>query len=159
MKAIHRWRSAVPLWQTERDFSADEFAVAAARHFCTSRLNRFVGNAVPADARVAGLISDAELVVSELVTNAVRAGSSRISVRLTVDDDGLQVAVRDDAPGRPNPRAATVHDRDGRGLSIVEALSSAWGVTEAAPHKSVWARLTLPVAPADLAVAAGHRQR
>jgi anti-sigma regulatory factor (Ser/Thr protein kinase) len=145
----------VPLWQSERDFAGDQSAAAAARRFCTTRLSRLFGRDADTDDR----IGTAELVVSELVTNAVRAGSTRISVRLTVDDAYLNVSVRDDAAGRPRPRLAAPDERDGRGLMIVEALSDSWGVTPVPPisavppRKSVWARFSLPVALTEAAFA------
>ncbi len=65
----------MPLWQTERDFSADEFAVAAARHFCISRLTRLLSDGSTGSPVIgpplAGLVGDAELVVSELISQEV----------------------------------------------------------------------------------------
>jgi anti-sigma regulatory factor (Ser/Thr protein kinase) len=129
----------VPLWQTERDFPGDDTAVGLARTFCTDRLRRLMGP----DEAALDLISTSELVVSELVTNAVRAASSQISVRLTVDDYNLVVAVRDNAAGRPEPRHASPSDVDGRGLAIISAVSNAWGVSGEQSAKTVWAEFCL----------------
>jgi anti-sigma regulatory factor (Ser/Thr protein kinase) len=145
----------MPVWQTESDFSGDETTVGRARAFCTERLQRLMG---PGDAAI-DLISTSELVVSELVTNAVRAQSSRISVRLTVDDYNLVIAVRDDGTGQPAPRTAAPTDTNGRGLALVSALSNAWGFSgpeadaSKPPAKTVWAQFCLTPKLLELAFA------
>jgi len=90
------------------------------------------------------LIDDAVLCVSELVTNAVHAGCSDVTLELRVEDHSVRVAVVDDAPGRPTPRAAAPGDRNGRGLRLIEAVSRRWGVDPAGPRKAVWAEFALP---------------
>jgi len=147
----------MPVWQTESDFSGDETAAGRARAFCTDRLQQRLG---PGDAAV-DLIATSELVVSELVTNAVRAQSSRISVRLTIDDYNLVIAVRDNGSGQPAPRNAAPTDTNGRGLALVSALSNAWGYsgpdtdTDASkpPAKTVWAQFCLTPRLLELAFA------
>jgi len=82
--------------------------------------------------------------MSELVTNAVHAGCSNVTLELRVEDDAVRVAVVDDAPGRPTRRAAAPGDRNGRGLRLIEAVSRRWGVDAVAMGKSVWAEFALP---------------
>lgn len=93
----------------------------------------------------AGLIQDALLLVSELVSNAVQHGQPEIVLRIRRRPPGIGVSVQDRGPGqvvRPSgqldPRATR-----GRGLRIVEAVSSAWGVEPAVPPpgKIVWFEL------------------
>ena len=112
-----------------------------------SRARRFVADSMrselsgPAAERSVDL---AVVVVSELVTNAVRAGCAAIAVSLQLHRDHLRVAVFDDAPGRPKQQPAGPNDVRGRGLSIVRAVSRAWGLQVAAAGKRIWAEIALP---------------
>ncbi|MDQ1680643.1 MAG: hypothetical protein QOI42_1502 [Frankiaceae bacterium] len=95
-------------------------------------------------------LSDATLVLSELVSNAVRHGGPIEGNGLVVnwhveDDDGvIVIAVTDGAAERdPAPRDAPAGADSGRGLAIVARLASAWGVRRSPQHKTVWARVPL----------------
>ena len=104
-----------------------------------------------AEARVlardwaSGLDEDAifalELVVSELVTNAIRHGAGPITLILSGAPDGIRVGVDDRGAGRPTPRVASVRAPGGRGLRLVDRLSSDWGVDahSEGEGKTVWA--------------------
>lgn len=88
------------------------------------------------------IVADAELLVSEIVTNAVRHGAGEITLRMRVDPPGIGVEVTDKSDRLPDlPSTPPTGDQgSGRGLLIVDALSSDWGVT---PHqlqagKTVW---------------------
>ncbi|HEV7204138.1 MAG TPA: ATP-binding protein [Jatrophihabitans sp.] len=87
---------------------------------------------------------DVQLVVSELVTNSLDAGSSSLDVTIAVDDTHVRVGLTDDAPGEPTPKQAEPSDAHGRGLAIVAALAADWGVRRGARGKEVWATLALP---------------
>lgn len=78
------------------------------------------------------------LLVSELVTNAViHAGSSaEIAVRLT--DKAVRVSVADRNNGLPTLKDADAEDTSGRGVSLVDTLASAWGVERLPVGKSIW---------------------
>jgi anti-sigma regulatory factor (Ser/Thr protein kinase) len=89
------------------------------------------------------LLDDAALVVSELTTNAMRTGGRSVTLGLTVDPGHLRVAVTDHVPGRPNVHFPGPEDVRGRGLQVVAALASQWGVTELNEGKEVWAELSL----------------
>ncbi|MFL6157032.1 MAG: ATP-binding protein [Marmoricola sp.] len=82
---------------------------------------------------------DIVLVVSELVTNAVRAGAAHIDVDLRSDSRRIDLRVVDDAPGWPTPRTAAHDDLDGRGLAIVDELAHRWTTSPGNPGKSVTA--------------------
>jgi anti-sigma regulatory factor (Ser/Thr protein kinase) len=82
---------------------------------------------------------DVVLVVSELVTNSVRAGAGHIDVDLRADARRIDLRVADDAPGWPTPRNATLDDLDGRGLAIVDELAHRWTTSPGNPGKSVTA--------------------
>jgi signal transduction histidine kinase len=87
------------------------------------------------------VIADAELIVSELITNAIDAHCGNAQLTLTVDDDTVRIEVEDDATGLPHLRKARPTDRRGRGLAIVAALSSRWGYDKLSGGKRVWAEL------------------
>lgn len=124
---------------TEQRFAGESASPAAARGFATSVLNELLPAPI---ART--LCDDIELVVSELVTNAVRAGSPAIHVAVAHENNRIVVRVRDEAPGWPEQRDAGVSDPTGRGLALVSAICAAWGVRLAANGKIVWAELAVP---------------
>jgi anti-sigma regulatory factor (Ser/Thr protein kinase) len=100
-------------------------------------------------SRSGDVVGDAALVASELVTNAVNAGATEVTVHVAAHHRVVEVVVDDDADAMPHPRPTSTSDVDGRGLPVVSALSADWGVERARgdlAHKSVWA--TLPVTPA-----------
>ena len=84
---------------------------------------------------------DALLVVEEMVANAV--DHARTPFRLTVQHVGaaLCVTVRDGAPGPVHVRPLSTVASRGRGMQMVEALSSRWGWNRTAAGKAVWAVL------------------
>ncbi|MFD6435321.1 ATP-binding protein [Streptomyces venezuelae] len=93
-------------------------------------------------------VNDVELIVSELVTNAVRHGSAPDAfLCLIVDTDDLRtrMEVHDRSQHHPHMGSATAQDEDGRGLAIVDALCPGnWGVTDTAQGKAVWAVVKAP---------------
>jgi CheY-like chemotaxis protein/anti-sigma regulatory factor (Ser/Thr protein kinase) len=93
------------------------------------------------------VVDTAELVVSELVTNAISHGRSRCELRLGLSGSALRVEVTDHGGGTPDPLVASDVDEHGRGLLLVSAVATAWGV-EAVPGdgKLVWAQIALPPA-------------
>ncbi|MET8167555.1 SpoIIE family protein phosphatase [Streptomyces sp. NPDC005329] len=94
------------------------------------------------------LADAAELMVSELVTNAVRhSRRSPVALRL-VRGDTLLCEVEDDDHELPTLLNAGPGDEAGRGLRVVSALAREWGASRTAAGKSVWFELTLPRRPA-----------
>ncbi|OIK23059.1 histidine kinase [Streptomyces malaysiense] len=83
----------------------------------------------------------AELILSELITNAVRYGSPPIRVRL-LHDRGLICEVADGSSTAPHPRRAAATDEGGRGLFLVAQLASRWGTRYTARGKVIWAELS-----------------
>ena len=124
----------------ERDFDGGTTAPADARHFARTALADLLG-----DAATGVLGEDVELIVSELVTNSVRAHSPFVRVVLSVVGATLLVSVADEAAGWPEQREAGAHDTGGRGLPLVSAISSSWGVRMLETGKTVWAELDVPV--------------
>lgn len=91
------------------------------------------------------LAGTATLIVSELVTNAVLYGYGTAALQLRRDADGLVVEVSDRSAALPARRAPHDESEIGRGLHIIEAVCSGWGVRPAAAGgKVVWCRLVWP---------------
>jgi anti-sigma regulatory factor (Ser/Thr protein kinase) len=101
------------------------------------------------------LIDPVELVVSEIVTNAIRASAGYgvtgqategvlpvVRLWLSIEENGVLVLVWDASSSRPEQRAPQPDADSGRGLLLVGMLSEAWGSFEIAsqPGKVVWAR-------------------
>ena len=90
---------------------------------------------------------DLALVVSELVTNAVAHGQGAISMTVRMNGEGVFGEVVDEGGGfEREVRERGPEDLSGRGLHIVDALSSRWGVHEGTTH--VWFELARPEASA-----------
>ncbi|MEU5520455.1 SpoIIE family protein phosphatase [Streptomyces sp. NPDC093250] len=85
----------------------------------------------------------AELVVSELVTNAIRYGLPPIRLRLIHDDSTLICEVSDASHTAPHLRRAKTWDEGGRGLLLVAQLTQRWGSRHTAEGKTIWAELAL----------------
>jgi serine phosphatase RsbU (regulator of sigma subunit)/anti-sigma regulatory factor (Ser/Thr protein kinase) len=82
------------------------------------------------------------LLVSELVTNAVRFAAGPVTVRLTRAGNRLLCEVGDTGNGRPRLRRGDLLDDGGRGLSIVHRLTTRWGVRWTDTGKVVWAEVS-----------------
>ncbi|MFJ7196582.1 MULTISPECIES: ATP-binding protein [unclassified Streptomyces] len=84
----------------------------------------------------------AELLLSELVTNALIHTGHGAVVTASVAPAGLRVEVRDFVSGLPLPYVPDADDgTHGRGLFLVRSLADAWGVDAHAPGKVVWFEL------------------
>ncbi|MGW1668668.1 SpoIIE family protein phosphatase [Streptomyces sp. NPDC002324] len=122
------------------DLEAEPAAVARARAHVTRQLG---------DWGLAELEFTAELVVSELVTNAIRYGRPPIRLRL-IRDRTLLCEVSDSGGTTPHLRRARVFDEGGRGLLLVAQLAEHWGTRRVRRGKTVWAELndsaTVPLA-------------
>ena len=92
---------------------------------------------------LADLIPTAELLVSELVTNAVRYAQGKIGLRLVLEG-GLVCEVLDESAALPRLRHPDDSDERGRGLQVVSQLAQRWGARRAASGKVVWCELPLP---------------
>ncbi|RAJ33170.1 serine phosphatase RsbU (regulator of sigma subunit) [Kitasatospora sp. SolWspMP-SS2h] len=112
---------------------ADPAAVARVRAAVTRRL---------ADWGLADQAFAAELVLSELITNAIRYAAPPIRVRL-LRDRALICEVRDGSATSPHLRYATDTDEGGRGLFLVAQLAERWGTRYPASGKVIWAELPL----------------
>ncbi len=87
------------------------------------------------------IVDDLTLVVSEMVTNAVRYAAPPVVIEMQADPDAVLVAVEDGSPERPRARAAGPDAEGGRGLMLVDLLAAEHGVRPGPPGKTVWALL------------------
>ncbi|MGW0548342.1 SpoIIE family protein phosphatase [Streptomyces altiplanensis] len=86
------------------------------------------------------LSDSVELLVSEVVTNAVRYAERPVTLRL-LRTDVLRCEVGDDSPQLPRQRRARETDEGGRGLFLVNRLARRWGATRLSSGKVVWFEL------------------
>jgi anti-sigma regulatory factor (Ser/Thr protein kinase) len=111
---------------------------------------RYVG-AQLADAGFDGATFVAELLVSELVTNALLHARTTMQVSVEPQGDLVRIAVADGSALVPQRRAHSVESGTGRGLLLVEKMASRWGVDSSDAGKVVWFELPRhPEADIDL---------
>jgi hypothetical protein len=129
------------VWQVVKPLRPHPLSIGQARNFCTRRLASVL------DGRDYGdVVADAAIIASELVTNAVSAGSSLIELFLGLNDTSIRIEVLDDAGGDVVPSRPAPTDPKGRGLMIVAALARDWGVESDHHVKHVWAEIAIPEA-------------
>ena len=110
----------------------DPDAVPQARRFTAAALTAV---ACPA------LRGDAELVVSELVTNAILHSAGPVTLRVAPRRDGVRIEVEDGTRSAPLRALASADAMTGRGIALVATLARRWGVDPVDPGKVVWAEL------------------
>ncbi|AEM83097.1 SpoIIE family protein phosphatase [Streptomyces violaceusniger] len=111
------------------DIPADAAAVAEARRNATGQLLAW---------GLEETLFTTELIVSELVTNAIRYGRPPIRLRLIRDRGRLICEVSDTSNTAPHLRRARVFDEGGRGLMLVAQLATRWGTRQGADGKTIW---------------------
>jgi anti-sigma regulatory factor (Ser/Thr protein kinase) len=127
--AVHH----MPRGEITGRFAAARDAPCAARHFALDVL---------AEWRIDGTLrADAQLIATELATNAVIHGHSPFTLTIALEDAYVRIAVEDRSTALPERRDAGPTAKSGRGLTLVRALSSRWGVDTGAHGKTVWAEL------------------
>jgi anti-sigma regulatory factor (Ser/Thr protein kinase) len=118
-------------------FRRDAASVASAREWLAGFLDR---HAVPRSTR-----RDAVLIISELVTNALRHGLGDIVVRGSLSGaTKVQVSVTDSGPELPHVQPIDPDRVGGVGLHIVQEVAAHWGVSPFPGGKTVWATLIAP---------------
>lgn len=114
------------------DLDADPICVSQARSNVVEQLSSW---------GLEDLEFTTELVVSELVTNAIRYGRPPIRLRL-IRDRALICEVSDTGSTTPHLRRARTFDEGGRGLFLVAQLAEHWGTRHTRQGKTVWAELS-----------------
>ncbi|MFH7340499.1 SpoIIE family protein phosphatase [Streptomyces sp. KHY 26] len=120
-------------------FPGDPAIVATARTLAERQL---------ASWGLSELVFTTEMIVSELVTNAIRYAPGTIQVRL-IRDHALICEVTDGNSAAPHVRHPRTTDEGGRGLLLVARLTNRWGTRRTCHGKTIWAEQTLPVPAAD----------
>ncbi|MFH8337770.1 SpoIIE family protein phosphatase [Streptomyces sp. AM6-12] len=137
---VARTRALTSEQVADWDVPADPAAVGELRRAVTKRLGEW------------GLQEQAfgmELVLSELVTNAIRYGSEPIRLRL-IRDRALVCEVSDGSNTSPHLRYAATTDEGGRGLFLVQQMTERWGTRYSPQGKVIWAEMALRGAPPGL---------
>jgi anti-sigma regulatory factor (Ser/Thr protein kinase) len=128
-------RAAAARVRQTQTLTADPDAVGEARRWAGALAHDLV------DPRVR---ADLQLVISEVVTNALQHGApgETILLAVTPKEEFLCVQVTDAGPGlAPRPRATTPKEHGGFGLFLIEQLTRRWGVTRERQHTRVWFEL------------------
>jgi len=126
---------------SRRTFPNDPAAVRAARKFAVHALSGYSPD----------LLEIIELLVSELAGNAVRHTNSSFDVRIGADRRRIRISVSDRGSGSPVARKLDPDAVAGRGLALVDMLSSSWGIRRnrsLSGGKAVWFVLDLQAHPA-----------
>ncbi|MFF5808946.1 SpoIIE family protein phosphatase [Streptomyces sp. NPDC012746] len=127
---------------------AEPTAAARARHLTETTLTSW---------GLGELVFTAELVVSELVTNAYRYGGGTPVVLRLIRDRGLICEVSDSSSTAPHLRRARTTDEGGRGLFLVAQLTERWGTRYTRDGKTVWTEFPLATAAEGHSAAAEDR--
>ncbi|GAA3779241.1 ATP-binding SpoIIE family protein phosphatase [Streptomyces chiangmaiensis] len=112
------------------DLPADPAVVAEARDHVSSQLAAW---------GVEDAVFTTELVVSELVTNAIRYARPPVQLRVILERGSLTCEVSDGSDTSPHLRRARTYDEGGRGLFIVAQLAERWGTRHSRDGKTIWA--------------------
>ena len=100
------------------------------------------------------LIDSSELLVSELVTNAIKYANGEVLLRLILEPDSLTCEVHDSSPALPRVLQADKEAENGRGLHVVSLMAAKWGVRRTAAGKVVWCEQQIPAEVSEAMLAA-----
>jgi DNA-binding NarL/FixJ family response regulator len=130
VRVLETARAVSDVLATERQrFPAELLSARAARKFVAGVLEEW---------SCADLEDSVQLLVSELVTNAVVHAQSDVEVVLHLREDRVRVEVIDAAAEYVHRRDAGDDEQSGRGMALTEALAVAWGIDTLLAGKSVW---------------------
>jgi Histidine kinase-like ATPase domain len=116
--------------QTVRRYPPDPAILASARSFAADRLRALDRT---------GVRDEVELLLTELITNAIIHARTDIEVRLEPSGAGVRVEVIDDNPTMPAAGTLTAAALSGRGLMLVQSMSTRWGAhNNVNGGKTVW---------------------
>ncbi|NBE53470.1 SpoIIE family protein phosphatase [Streptomyces boluensis] len=126
---VARTRRLDPAQVAEWHVEPDPAAVAPVRAECAAKLDEW---------GMEEIAHTTELILSELITNAIRYGRPPIRVRLLHDDDSLICEVADASGTSPHLRRASTTDEGGRGLFLVAQFAQRWGTRYTPGGKVIW---------------------
>jgi DNA-binding NarL/FixJ family response regulator len=115
--------------QRRTQLAADVRSSAGARRFMEETLRRWECGEV---------LDIVNILVSELVTNAIKHAHSEADVMVLLTSTAIRIEVTDTGEGVPQPKELVQEGTSGRGLAIVDVMSSAWGVVPHEHGKTVW---------------------
>jgi DNA-binding response OmpR family regulator len=121
--------ATVPERTAVLELGTNSRAVGESRRFLAEQCRRW---------QCEDLVDDAAVVISELVSNAIRHANSSSELRMRYGAGVLRIELVDSSPTVPQPRNPHIAEPGGRGLLLVAALSHAWGVDPHAEGKVVW---------------------
>ncbi|MEU4130027.1 SpoIIE family protein phosphatase [Streptomyces wuyuanensis] len=131
---VARTKSLQPQHVATWTLPHDPAVVTEARHRTTEQL---------AGWGLVDAVFITELIVSELVTNAIRYGKPPIQLRLIHTDTTLTTEVTDYSSTSPHLRHAHTYDENGRGLYLIAQLTQRWGTRHTPTSKTIWTEQTL----------------
>jgi signal transduction histidine kinase len=131
-------------WTLREAVPCDPSGATLGRHALTAALTETL-HSVGAVDRAADheLVYEAGVVATELLSNAAQACPSRIALRLDVHHGSIRIEVYDDGPGVPVQRRVRADEVGGRGLRIVDSLSTSWGTIARPAGKCVWSEMSV----------------
>ena len=122
--------------EAELQLPAELTSVRLARRFVADQLEEWGINE---------LLDDAMLVTSELAANAITHAESACRIRISRTPSSVRIDVIDSGSGTPEPQPPSSTAEHGRGLHLVDAITSAWGLDDVpGDGKVVWAELARP---------------
>ncbi|MFB7758804.1 ATP-binding SpoIIE family protein phosphatase [Streptomyces xiamenensis] len=140
---LARTRALSPAQVSTWEVPAEPTAVGRARELAARQLTSW---------GLEDAVFTTELVVSELVTNAIRHAGGPIQLRV-IRERGVICEVSDGSSTSPHLRRARAYDENGRGLFIVAHLAQRWGSRQSSTGKTIWAEV--PEEPDDFPGVAG----
>ncbi|MGC9543623.1 SpoIIE family protein phosphatase [Streptomyces sp. UG1] len=143
---VARTRRLDPDRVADWDVPSDPAALGPLRAACARRLEAW---------GLDEIAFTTELILSELVTNAIRYGGDPIRLRLLYDRDSLICEVSDGSSTSPHLRRAATTDEGGRGLFLVAQFARRWGTRYTDRGKVIWSEQSLDAAESGLDEAMG----
>lgn len=132
VRPLDRPRARATAWDASWPIARELTSVRQARRLVTAQLG---------DWNLEGLTDTAELLVSELVTNALRHTRGPLRLNLQVRDSRLRCEVEDTAPAGPVRSVVDTDAEGGRGTELLDLLTEAWGSTRTATGKTTWCEI------------------
>ncbi|QEV49387.1 ATP-binding protein [Streptomyces vinaceus] len=131
--------SASPLcagvWDTSWPVAREPASVGRARRALAAQLSSW---------GLHGVTDTTRLLVSELITNALRHAHGPVQVNVRVHGAVLRCEVEDASPASPARRSADTDSESGRGIELVDALAQDWGSERTTTGKTTWFELAIP---------------